>query len=160
MSLLEGDQVLDPDIVLAESEAALWRIVPVLRQLRPAFTEAALVAQIQAQQREGYRLAYLCHAGEVACVAGFRIGLNLAWGRHLYVDDLVTAEACRSAGAGTRMVAWLKDWARQQGCTQLHLDSGLQRIRAHAFYRREGFTHTSHHFSVGNLQGVPPTPSD
>jgi GNAT superfamily N-acetyltransferase len=136
---------------IAESDADLRRVSPVLLQLRPAFDEAGLIAQIRQQSRAGYRVAYVESDGQVLCVAGFVIGTKLAWGRHLYVDDLVTAEGERSKGAGAMLIAWLKAYAREQGCGQLHLDSGVQRFAAHRFYLREGFNIASHHFSITDL---------
>ena len=139
------------NIKIAESDADLARISDVLLELRPAFTKDALIGQIKAQQRTGYRVAYVEKAGEVLCVAGFVVGTKLAWGKHLYVDDLVTAERHRSTGAGKRMLDWLKAHALALGCRQLELDSGVQRFGAHRFYLREGFDISSHHFSIGDL---------
>lgn len=136
---------------LAETDTEFEKCAEVLLQLRSSFTREALLEQIGEQQRQGYRLAYVESDSNVICIAGFRIGLNLAWGKHLYVDDLVTAEAHRSKGAGAKMIAWLKDYARQMGCGQLHLDSGVQRHAAHRFYLREGFDITSHHFAIRGL---------
>jgi len=139
------------NIKIAESDSELAALSAVLLELRPAFDKQSLIAQIKAQQRDGYRVAYLESGGEVLCVAGFVIGTKLAWGRHLYVDDLVTAERHRSTGAGARMTDWLKSYALAQGCRQLHLDSGVQRFGAHRFYLREGFDIASHHFSITDL---------
>jgi GNAT superfamily N-acetyltransferase len=139
-------------IDIAESDADLERISGVMLQLRPAFgSEAALLARIKEQMRSGYRIAYVESEGEVLCVAGFVVGTKLAWGKHVYVDDLVTADRHRSKGAGAKMIAWLKDHARELGCEQLHLDSGVQRFDAHRFYLRHGFNIGSHHFSIVNL---------
>lgn len=139
------------NIKIADSDAELALLSDVLLELRPAFDKQSLIDQIKAQQREGYRVAYLESAGEVQCVAGFVIGTKLAWGKHLYVDDLVTAERHRSTGAGARMMDWLRAYALAQGCRQLHLDSGVQRFGAHRFYLREGFNIGSHHFSITDL---------
>ena len=136
---------------VAETDADLRKISGVLLQLRPAFAAERLVAQIKEQMRQGYRIAYVEEAGEVLCVAGFVVATKLAWGKHVYVDDLVTAEHRRSKGAGAKMIAWLKAYALEQGCTQLHLDSGVQRFGAHRFYLREGFDIGSHHFSITDL---------
>lgn len=139
---------------LAESETDLRRIGPVLRELRPAFDNEQLVSQIEEQMKLGYQVAYVEAAGKVLCVAGFVVGLKLAWGKHIYVDDLVTAEHHRSEGAGAKMIGWLKAHARSLGCGQLHLDSGVQRFGAHRFYLREGFDISSHHFAITDLRGV------
>ena len=118
---------------------------------RPAFDTERLISQIKEQMAQGYRLAYVDEDGEVLCVAGFVVGLKLAWGKHVYVDDLVTAEGQRSRGAGALMIVWLKAYALEQGCNQLHLDSGVQRFEAHRFYLRAGFNIGSHHFSITDL---------
>ena len=124
-----------------------------LLELRPGLGSAdALVRQIDERQRAaGYRLAGAFGHGddEAAAVAGFRVNEYLAWGRHLYVDDLVTAAAHRGEGHADRLFAWLEAEARRAGCTQLHLDSGLGEDRqdAHRFYFRHGLRISSFHFA-------------
>lgn len=139
------------NVRLAESDSDLEPLVPVLLELRPAFDRDTLLAQLRTQRNEGYQLAWVEDAGEVLCVAGFVVGTKLAWGKHIYVDDLVTSALHRSKGAGATMIAWLKSHALQPGCGQLHLDSGVQRFGAHRFYLREGFDIASHHFSIADL---------
>ncbi len=119
-----------------------------LLELRPAFDRDSLLAQIREQRDLGYVVAIVESDGEVLCVAGFVVELKLAWGKHIYVDDLVTAERHRSRGAGAAMIAWLREHARELGCSELHLDSGVHRFGAHRFYFREGFHISSHHFAM------------
>lgn len=95
---------------------------------------------------EGYRLAALTEAGSVRAIAGYRIVETLYGGRTLVVDDLVTAEEARSAGHGSRLLRALRQYAAREGCAQVHLDSGVQRDRAHRFYVREGFSVVGYHF--------------
>ncbi|WP_230969366.1 GNAT family N-acetyltransferase [Nitrogeniibacter aestuarii] len=133
-----------------ERDASLEPVARILIQLRPQFTESGLIEQLRRQiDTMGYRIAAACDDdGNVLCVAGFVIQEKLAWGKSLYVDDLVTDARGRSIGAGTCMMSWLKAHARSLGCRQLHLDSGVQRFDAHRFYLREGFRIASHHFSI------------
>lgn len=140
-------------VELATTPEQLHRLAPVLCQLRLHFDVESLVQQIQQQQSEhDYQVATVLDDDDrVLCVAGFVIQRKLAWGKHLYVDDLVTDEAQRSTGAGAMMIHWLKDLAREQGCEQLHLDSGVQRFGAHRFYLRHGFDINSHHFAISIL---------
>ena len=139
---------------IAESVEELKLISSVLLQLRPQYSEDSLIEQIQSQQAAGYRVAYVAdeeHGENVLCVAGFVMARKLAWTKHIYVDDLVTDESHRSAGAGKFLLAWLKQYGLDNGCQQLHLDSGVTRFAAHRFYLREGFDITSHHFAVVEL---------
>lgn len=139
------------EVKLATTDAQIEAVCPVLLELRPQYDAQSLAQRIRMQQQQGYQLAYVDHDGKVLSAAGFVVGEKLAWGRHLYVDDLVTAAAHRSSGAGKLIMDWLKDYGREQGCGQLHLDSGVQRFRAHRFYLREGFNINSHHFAITDL---------
>lgn len=135
------------EVRLANGSTDLSGICAVLAQLRPRFEPDALQAKVRELMRQGYRLAYLIDdGGRVLCVAGFVIGEKLAWGKHLYIDDLVTDESARSGGAGRYMLHWLKDYAQERGCREIHLESGVQRFGAHRFYLREGFRISSYHF--------------
>lgn len=121
----------------------------VMQQLRPAFGAEELATQVLRQMDAGYRLAYLTGDGDtIVAVAGYRISENLAWGKNMYVDDLVTDAVRRSAGHGQALMDWLVQTARDAGCRELHLDSGVQRFAAHRFYLRYGMDINSHHFAM------------
>lgn len=139
------------NVHLATADTDLGAIAEVMLELRTTYTKTSLIERMREQMQHGYRVAWVEADGEVLCVAGFVVGLKLAWDRHLYVDDLVTAARHRSTGAGAAMIAWLKRYAREQGCRELHLDSGVQRFAAHRFYLRERFDIESHHFSIKML---------
>lgn len=135
------------NIQIASTDDEIMACFPVMAELRPHVDETEFLHRIQSQERAGYRLLFALNEGAVAAVAGFRIGENLAWGRFLYVDDLVTSEQQRSKSFGAALLSWLREHARQEGCEQLHLDSGLQRKDAHRFYEREGVLISSYHFT-------------
>jgi len=137
------------EVRIADDAATLAACWPVMQQLRPQFDAATFVDQVQRQRAAcGYRLAYARGAGPVLSCAGFRITEFLAWGRTLYVDDLVTDEAHRGQGVGSLLLDWLIAEARRAGCAQFHLDSGVQRFGAHRFYLAHGMDITSHHFAL------------
>ena len=69
-------------------------------------------------------------------------------GRLLYVEDLVTREADRSAGYGGKLFDWLVQQARAHQCDHFELDSGVQRFDAHRFYLMKRMKIASHHFSL------------
>lgn len=136
-------------IVIAATRADIERGYDVVRELRPHLTLEAYAAQVERQrQSEGYALALLSDGGLVRSAAGFRYLETLAWGRTLYVDDLVTRAADHGAGYGSALFDWLVGEARAAGCALLHLDSGVQRFGAHRFYLHKGLDITSHHFAM------------
>jgi GNAT superfamily N-acetyltransferase len=136
-------------IRIAQSDEDIRRCHPVMAELRPHCGEKAFVEQVRRQQQAcGYQLACLEDGGSVQVVAGFRIAEFLAWGRILYVDDLVTTAASRSRGYGRELFAWLVEQANTAGCDELHLDSGVQRFEAHRFYLAQRMDITCHHFCL------------
>jgi GNAT superfamily N-acetyltransferase len=143
------------------------RAARALLELRPARAPAGdLVARADAQRAAGYRIVASFERGEddAAAAAGFRVSDNLAWGRHLYVDDLSTRADRRGRGHGGALMRWLAVEACRLGCDELHLDSGVgpDREDAHRLYFNSGLRISSHHFSravAGAPDEVPAAPS-
>jgi GNAT superfamily N-acetyltransferase len=135
-------------VLLAQTDSEIQRCFPVMAGLRPHLVEGEFLERIRRQQAQsGYELALLEEGGDVKSVAGFRITEGLAWGKYLYVDDLVTAASARFHGYGQQLFDWLLARARGHGCDQFHLDSGVQRFEAHGFYLKNRLHIVAHHFS-------------
>ncbi len=92
------------NIRVATTDAEIAACYPVMRELRSHIAEDQFLSRIRNQEVVGYRLAYVQGQNGVVAVAGFRVGENLAWGRFLYVDDLVTLSAHRSKSYGSRVM--------------------------------------------------------
>lgn len=136
------------DIHLCRSDAEIRACFAAMHDLRPHLTEETFVAQVKRQrENHGYTLVAAIAAGQTVAVAGYRVAEYLAWGRVLYIDDLVTPTTQRKAGHGGALLDWLLARAHELGCTQLHLDSGVQRHDAHRLYLGRKLQITSHHFA-------------
>lgn len=131
---------------IAQSREEIAQCFSLMQQLRPALTEEEFIARVELQQAEGYRLAFLEHEDRIVALAGFRI-MNVLWsGKTFYVDDLVVDAGVRSRGFGERIMRWLEEHARAEGCATFALDSGTHREAAHAFYFRLGLRISDFHF--------------
>lgn len=136
-------------IRLATSDEDAVRCFPVMKELRQHLDQAAFLARVKRQHAIArYQLAYVDADAEVRSVAGFRVSEALAWGKFLYVDDLVTRKSDHGSGYGKALFEWLLGYARANGCETFHLDSGVQRFGAHRFYLSRGMDITSHHFAM------------
>jgi ribosomal protein S18 acetylase RimI-like enzyme len=134
------------EIVEVTEPGQIQRCAPILRELRTALTEAEIVERVCQQMNHGYRLVCIETAESVQSVAGYRIMQNLHNGTFLYVDDLVTRTDCKRNGFADRLFDWLWELARNQGCSALVLDSGVQRFEAHRFYLKHRMDIVAHHF--------------
>ena len=137
-----------PTVRQADTDADIRRVYPVMAELRTHIKSAdEFLARVRRQQAgSGWRLIYVEDAGAPVAAAGLRISEWLAWGKALYVDDLICLESHRGQGFAEALMAWMEDLARKEGCTQFHLDSGTHRLAAHRFYHRLKLAITSFHF--------------
>lgn len=126
----------------------IQRCFPVMQELRPHLQETHFVEQVLHQMQEGYRLVSLEVGGEIRALAGFRILSFLAWGKVLYIDDLVTGPKARRKGYAGNLLKWVIAQAKLAGCDQVHLDSGPQRHDAHRLYLNHRMQIIGYHFSL------------
>lgn len=136
-------------IAIANTADEIRRCYPVMRELRTRIAnEEEFVTRVLRQQKQGYLLAFVESDGEICAVAGYRFLESLFSGKNLYVDDLVTRESDRSRGFGGQLLDWLIEQAREHGCENLELDSGVQRFDAHRFYFSKRMSISSYHFRI------------
>jgi GNAT superfamily N-acetyltransferase len=133
-------------VEVSPKDERLDAVYPVMRELRTELSEHEFHERYAAGHVDGYRLAALFDGDECRAAAGYRLFTNFVSGRHMYVDDLVTAEQWRSQGYGRLLNDYLVELARSAGCGSIQLDSGTHRPKAHRFYFRERYTITSFHF--------------
>lgn len=142
-----NDRAHSTNVHLVETAEQIDACFECMHELRPHLDAGSFRQRIRSMQTQGYFLAYVEEGGRVAGVAGYRYLDMLHAGQSLYVDDLVVPESVRSTGLGTVLIDWLRDEAIRNGCETLHLDSGVQRHRAHKFYFDRGMHIASFHFA-------------
>jgi GNAT superfamily N-acetyltransferase len=145
-------------IAIAKTDEEILACFPVLTQLRPKLRADTFLDDVRRMQQQGYLLASL-QDPDVRGVAGYRYMEMFAFGPTLYVDDLVTDSERRSHGYGKALLSWLIAEAARNACKFLTLDSGLKRLDAHRFYRREGMQEIALHFAIAT-DGGPMWSSD
>lgn len=69
-----------------------------------------------------------------------------AQGNLLHIDDLIIDEEYRRQQIGSMLIQAARDFARENCCTYLELDSGFPRTGAHFFYEKNGFTKRAFNF--------------
>jgi hypothetical protein len=78
-------------ISLAISIQEISDCFPVMSELRPHLSLAEFIDRVRRQQQQyHYQLLYLQADESIEAVAGFRLSESLAWGKFLYVDDLIS----------------------------------------------------------------------
>ena len=133
------------EIVELRSAAEQREALPVLRELYPSLDEGRYARLLAEMGGDGYRQFAVRHeAGEIVAVAGVAIHINLYYGRHLYVYDLVVREGARSKGYGAMLLDHVEGIARREGCETAALACGLEREGALRLYERRGYQKPSY----------------
>ncbi|OGK55805.1 hypothetical protein A3J15_03845 [Candidatus Roizmanbacteria bacterium RIFCSPLOWO2_02_FULL_38_10] len=135
----------------AVSQRDLITCFSVFKQLRSKFNQKDFIRQVSHLRKENYRIIFVITDKKAVSAAGFHILQNLAWGKFIYIDDLITLEQYRSQGFGQMLFNWIIDYAKLNKIGQIHLDSAVWRYDAHRFYLRNKMHISSHHFSI-NLE--------
>ena len=129
------------------TEADLHDVFPVLQQLRTKISREEASSLFQKMKEENYKLFSLRNEeNEVVSLAGVAICTNFYNEKHVFVYDLVTAEAHRSKGYGNVLLSYVEKWGKEEGCSSIVLTSAFTRIDAHRFYEREAFNKVSYFF--------------
>ena len=108
----------DVEILHAQEEDAVRQCWNVFKELRPHLTETEFVRRWRRQNAEGYRLVYLKSEMVVVAAAGFRILNTMAWGKIIYLDDLV---------AGCGIASW--PWVGKSAATMAAGDGPSKRVQ-------------------------------
>ncbi|WP_459501128.1 GNAT family N-acetyltransferase [Bacillus sp. C1] len=130
-----------------KTEEQLNKVLLVLQQLRTALTKEEVHILFRQMKEERYQLFSLYNEeNEVVSLAGVAICTNFYNKKHVFVYDLVTAEAHRSKGYGDALLSYIEEWGAEKGCSSVVLTSAFPRIDAHRFYEREGYEKVSYSF--------------
>lgn len=110
---------------------------PVMNQLRTHLTEAQYLELYATMHKQGYHLIGLEVDDTLVAVAGVNILTNFYNLKFLFVYDLVTVESERSKGYGEQLMNFIHEYAKNQGCSHVTLESALHRTEAHRFYEEK-----------------------
>ena len=133
------------EIVELHSPAQRREVLPILRELYPWLDEGRYAALLAEMIDDGYRqFALRNEAAEIIAMAGIAIHVNLYYGRHLYVYDLVVKEGERSEGYGRLLMDHVEGIARHEGCETAALACGLEREGALRLYEGRGYQKPSY----------------
>jgi GNAT superfamily N-acetyltransferase len=86
-------------------------------------------------------------SGHVVGLVGAHIACSLEFtGRYGRLTDLVVHEKWQGRGIGKCLMAGIEEWLREQSAVLAVVAGGMQRTRAHRFYRSLGYGETGIQF--------------
>ena len=121
---LFGRQIMKIQTITTIEEIA--RCFDAFLELRPHLNDKnEFIERVVEQQKQGYQISAISEGIEVVACIGFRIMSMLAWGKILYIDDLIAKEKCRGKGYGKALLDYAAKFAKDCACDQIHLDPDI-----------------------------------
>ncbi|WP_025742006.1 GNAT family N-acetyltransferase [Aquimarina pacifica] len=81
------------------------------------------------------------------------IGVSSSWmtvrlysGKQLEVDNVIIDPTIHSKGYGAFFLNYIENWAKEQGCESVELNTYVQNSKSHKFYFRQGYIILGYHF--------------
>lgn len=136
------------EIHFATTDEQLLLCRAAILELRPHISADEYLDKARLLLGEGAKMIYIEDNGVAAAVLVFRMNYYFFRGKNIYIDDLGTLSAQRGKGYAGKLLDYIVQYAKQNDCANIHLDSGYgaNRHDAHRLYLNKGFHLASHHF--------------
>lgn len=136
------------EIKFAVTDAELLLCRDAILELRPHISVDEYLAKAKLLLSEGAQMIYVLDKGTAPAVSVFRMNYYFYRGKNIYIDDISTLPAARGKGYAGKLLDFIIQYAKDNGCANVHLDSGYgaDRYNAHRLYLNKGFHLASHHF--------------
>ena len=72
----------------------------------------------------------------------------------LFIKEFIVLPDCRSKGVGKQLFEYTLSYAKECGCIRAELETGMKRVRAHAFYEREGMIKDHFYYTMNFKETV------
>jgi len=112
----------------------LEQVFPLVSQLRTHLSLNEYIKLVKLMQPNGYKIICLYEDERAVSYAGFARLINLYYGDHIWVYELVTDKSQRGKGYGKLLLSYIEKYAKDNCLGCVALSSGLARIEAHQFY--------------------------
>lgn len=130
---------------LANNE--LDQTLPFIKLLNPTLTDDELAARLEQIQQYNYHcVGVFDDTNELAAICGVWLLFKHYIGKHIEPDNLIVHPKHRGKGYGVRMMDWINDWAREQGCVCLELNAYKEDVKARSFWESQGYEWVGVHY--------------
>jgi GNAT superfamily N-acetyltransferase len=122
------------NIVELRTEQEYLEAYPVMHELREHLSRSDYVELITRLARTGYRLFAVRTNDRIVALAGLSIATNFAYGKHMWVYDMITVSSERSKGFGSALLTHIEKLARREDCNLIAFSSAAWCEEEHRFY--------------------------
>jgi GNAT superfamily N-acetyltransferase len=124
----------------------IFSIIPLLQALNPTISEPVLRERLIDMVDQGYQCAGVYSDDKLIGICGLWILTKYYVGKHIEPDNVLILEEFRSKGLGKRLMAWVYDYAKSQGCIASELNCYVTNEKGQLFWENEGYKRIGYHY--------------
>lgn len=118
----------------------------ILLEVYPNLTLEEYSKELDIMLPHNYGQIVIMDGDTITGLTGYWIGSKLWCGKYMELDNVVVSDSYRSKGIGKILFDFMKQRAIEQECTMLALDSYATNLKAHKFFKGQGYTPKGFHF--------------
>jgi hypothetical protein len=122
-------------------------IVPLANKLHPKTNSETIRAYLAEMFHfPTYHCFGLWQKGKLIAMSNGWITVRFYSGKQLEVDNVIVDPEVRSQGVGKYFFAHIQEWAVENACNTIELNTFVQNSKSHKFYYNEGYAILGFHF--------------
>jgi GNAT superfamily N-acetyltransferase len=124
----------------------LVSIIPLIQQLNPTIPETTLTIRLEEMVNQGYQCIGLYLDEQLIGICGMWMMTKFYVGKHIEPDNVYLLPEYRRQGFGKRLLVWVQEYGRSQGCIASELNCYINNEIGNAFWEQEGFEKIGYHY--------------
>lgn len=129
------------------AQDCLKDIALLAQQLNPELTIAKTENYLEQMFRYDNYIGFgVFYKGELVGIASGWISVKFYCGKQLEVENVFVNSALQSKGIGKLFFGFIENWAKEQGCNTVELNTYVQNSKSHKFYFNQGYSILGFHF--------------
>lgn len=120
-------------------------ILPFLKMLDGKMDDELLVQRLEAMKESNYQCVGVYAGDELVGISGLWTLNKYYVGKHIEPDNVIIHPDHRGEGLGDRLMDWIHNYAKDQGCTASELNCYVVNHKGTAFWMKQGYYILGYH---------------
>lgn len=127
-------------------ENEIYSIIPLLKVLSNTIPDEVLKQRLDEMLTQGYKCIGIFDGDYLIGICGIWILTKYYVGKHIEPDNVIISPEYQNQNLGTKLMAWIYDYAKRNGCVASELNCYINNKEAHKFWEKEGYEVIALHF--------------
>ena len=121
-------------------------IFPLLQECDSGITKKTLQERFEQMCEANYRCVGIYDNNKLIGISGLWILVKYYVGKHIEPDNVYILPEYRMAGIGRRLMTWIEEYAKKEGCRAIELNCYKVNKQGQAFWEQLGYTPLGIHY--------------